>query len=62
MQFCVEVLESTFTLPFPFHPILYLYLYIEDNVSFKFGGREKHFVAILYMLWMPDHVISENFF
>jgi len=41
MHSCVEVWGSTFTPPFPFHPILYLYLYIENNVSFKFGGRKS---------------------
>jgi hypothetical protein len=26
---------------FSFHPVLYLYLYIGDNVSFKFGGGKN---------------------
>jgi hypothetical protein len=32
------------------HLVLYLYLYSDDNVSFKFGGREKYFPILLYIL------------
>jgi hypothetical protein len=48
--FLYRNLEESFHPIFSFHSVLYLYLYIGDNVSFKFGGREKHFVVLLYIL------------
>jgi hypothetical protein len=42
-----EYFRPTFFFP---SGIVSLSLYIGDNVSFKFGGREKKFVVLLYIL------------